>query len=122
MLSLTDDERVLYFTEISKLTGLPLDTLLSLYLLIGDDLYCVLALLQGRTVKFPNLKKLKPLSELSDKVRVLELKASSYKVSGQWKKTPDLEVGDIIELGGREIAIVLPVTMLLGHYYTILIQ
>lgn len=120
MLSIEDADILVSLTEYSQATDIPLDTLLALYLAIGKDIFLVFSLFQDRTIKFPKTKSLK--TSFNTNVRVLELSAKQYRVGGVWKKTLDLSVGDIIEVGSREIAIVLPVQEVLGHYYTLLVQ
>lgn len=119
-MTIEDSDLLVALTEYSQATGISLDTLFALYLAIGKDIFLVFSLFQDKTIKFPRTKNLK--SSFDTKVRVLELKAQQYKVNGKWKNTLDLSVGDIIEVGKREIAIVLPVQEVLGHYYTILVQ
>lgn len=101
-------------------SGIDLEVLLSIYLVIGEDIFFVFNLLQGQKVKFPYSKSLQ--KSFSKGIRMLELKANKYKVNGKWKPTSEIEVGDIIEIGSREIAVVLPVRELLGHYYTFLLK
>lgn len=119
-MELQDSDILVSLSEYSQATGVPLDTLLALYLVIGKDIFFVFSLFQGMTIKFPQTKKLK--SSFNTQVRVMELKAQRYKSNGKWKNTIDLTVGDIIEVGSKEIAIVLPVREVLGHYYTIIVQ
>lgn len=120
LVSIEDADLLVSLTEYSQTTGIPLDTLLALYLAIGKDIFLVFSLFQDRTIKFPKTKSLK--ASFNTNVRVLELSAKQYRVGGVWKKTLDLSVGDIIEVGSHEIAIVLPVQEVLGHYYTLLVQ
>lgn len=119
-MQIEDSDILIALSDYSQSTGIPLDTLYAMYLVIGKDIFLVFSLLQGMTIKFPHTKNFK--SSFGNKTRVLELKAQRYKVNGKWKNTLDLSVGDIIEVGSKEIAIVLPIQEVLGHYYTILVQ
>lgn len=110
-----DKNDITFLMAYAEASGMSLDFLLSLYLVIGEDLYFVLSLLQKQTITFPSLKPLK--KEFSTPLRFLELKSKRYRVQMGWKNVFDLEIGDIIDINGVDYPVLLPVREILGHYY-----
>jgi hypothetical protein len=54
---LNQDEKVSVLVKLAEPMGVTADEILALYLVIGDSIFFILDLFQGRTVSFPTLRK-----------------------------------------------------------------
>ena len=74
---------VSFLEKYASQSGIPIDTLLAIYLVIGDDLFFVLDLMQRRKVTCPSFRHLR--KEFRSNRTFYELKAKNYKIKVKGK-------------------------------------
>jgi hypothetical protein len=97
---LTQEEKVAVLVKLSDRLGLSAEDILAVYLVVGDGIFFLLDMLQGRTVTFPSLRVLRSTISGVGGYRVKSLDRSHYKVNGVEDFPSAIKRGDEFEVSG----------------------
>lgn len=93
--------------KIALANNLDIQDVLSIYLILGDDLFFVLSALSGKTVKFPTHNKLSEVGN-NQSIKIFECEEGDY------------VVGEIIESDVGLYKVIREPQSILNHYYCVI--
>lgn len=114
-INLSAEEKVKSLLDLSQSSGIDEDILLSLYILLEDNIFLLFDLLAGHLVRFPSKKKLN--SSFINQALLIELTQKSYKVGGVYKGCYLLQSGDEVIINSKSYTVVKEPVTILGHLY-----
>jgi hypothetical protein len=114
---LSQDEKVSALVKMAGPMGLSADEILALFLVVGDSLFFVLDLLQGKTVSFPTLRKYRSVFAGVNEYVIKRLKASHCLVNGVEDFVDRIKKGDEVTVSGKVFIALGPAQSILGEKY-----
>lgn len=117
-----DKTAVRVLTELSDKTGVSMDVLLSLYLIIGSDIFFMFDLFQGMFIHFPSDRSMHKVFNFSDSGKFVELVQKTYKVNGSYEGALLIEQGDMVIIKNVEYEVLIAPKEFLGHYYIYVVK
>lgn len=102
-INLSQEEKVKLFISLCPKMGLSMEEVLSLYLILGDRLFFLFDLLQGKSVKFPSMRSFHHGISSVGSIVVRKLSKYHYLVNGVDSYSNDIKGGDTVRLDGGEV-------------------
>jgi len=97
-LPLDADEKVDMLVHLSSSMGVSLDKLLALYVVVEDDIFFMLDLFQGETVKFPSVRVQRTALGRIGRCKVYRLSNETYCVNGAFIAPSGIKKGDLVDI------------------------
>lgn len=92
--------------KFASANGLDINDVLAMYLVIGDDLFFLMSVFSGKTIKVPFHKRLEEVGN-NDSIRIVECEEDDY------------VCGELIEIGKKLYRVTKEPQKILAHYYCI---
>lgn len=96
------EEKVKTLVRVSRQMSLSADEILALYLVLGDRIFFVFDLFQGKTVRFPSTRSFRQYVSASGTYRIQKLKRTNYAVNGGTVEREKIKRGDLVTVSGVE--------------------
>jgi hypothetical protein len=114
---LSPEEKVSVLVKLSGHLGLSAEDILAVYLVVGDGIFFLMDMLQGRTVTFPSLRVLRSAVAGVGGYHVKRLNKSHYEVNGVEDFPSVIKRGDVFVVSGDSYeALGSPQSILGGTY------
>jgi hypothetical protein len=97
---LTPEEKVNVLVKLSDKLGLSAEDILAVYIVLGDGIFFLMDILQGRTVSFPSLRVLRSAISGVGGYHVKRLNKSHYVVNGVEDFPSKIKRGDVFVASG----------------------
>jgi hypothetical protein len=97
---LTQEEKVDVLVRLSGQLGLSAEDILAVYLVLGDGVFFLMDILQGKTVSFPSLRVLRSAISGVGGYHVKRLNKSRYTVNGAEDFPSVIKRGDVFVVSG----------------------
>jgi hypothetical protein len=116
---LSQEEKVNVLVKISARLGLTVDEVLALYLVVGDGLFFILDLLQGKTVSFPSLRALRSSISKASEYQIKRLSKLHYLINGVEDFPSTIKRGDDFVVSGVTFSALGSPQSILGEMYVL---
>ena len=116
-IDLSQEEKVSFLVSLCSKMGLSADEILSMYLLIGDNIFFIFDLLQGKSVKFPSMRSFHRLLSSVSKIKYSKLSKLHYLINGVDAYREDIKRGDTVRVEGVDIVALSSPLVVFGETY-----
>jgi hypothetical protein len=117
LVDLDQKEKVSILVKVSSQMGLSADEILALYLVVGDGIFFILDLFQGRSVKFPSLRVFRHAVNTVGGYRLQKLKKPRYWVNGKEAGREEIRLRDEVRVDGVNLTALSSPQEILGETY-----
>jgi hypothetical protein len=114
---LSQEEKVNVLIKLSGQLGLSADEVLALYLVVGDGIFFILDLLQGKTVSFPSMRVFRSSISGAGGYLIKRLSKSHYVVNGVEDFPSKIKRGDSFVVSGKAFTALGSPQSILGETY-----
>jgi hypothetical protein len=97
----TEGEAIALLLQLSEKLKLTHEEILSLYMVLGSGIFCMLDTFQGKTVKFPAMGTVRSLANKLGGCFVVEIPGIDIMLNGVIAPKIMLEAGDIVNINGK---------------------
>ena len=102
-IDLSPDNKVQILISLCPKMGISMEEILSLYLVLGDRVFFLFDMFQGKSIKFPSMRSFHhAISGLSN-VSVKKLKKYHYLINGVDSYSHDIKPGDVVHVEGVDV-------------------
>ena len=116
-IDLSQEEKVDLLLFLSRGMGVSSDEILALYLLLGDRIFFLFDLLQGKKVKVPSVRNLQNALSALGGFKIQKLRKDHYLVNGVQSYRKDIRRGDVVSVSGMDLVALGQPQIILGEYY-----
>jgi hypothetical protein len=114
---LNQEEKVDVLVRLSGQLGLSAEDVLAVYLVLGDSIFFLMDMLQGKTVSFPSLRVLRSAISGVGGYHVKRLNKSHYVVNGVEGFPSEIKRGDVFVVSGDSYEALGSAQSILGGLY-----
>ena len=102
-IDLTQEEKVRLLVSSCSKMGVSAEEILSLYLVLGDGIFFLFDLFQGKSIKFPSMRSFHHIVSFVNDFKVKKLKKYHYLINGVDAYSNGIKRGDVVHVEGVDV-------------------
>jgi len=102
-IDLKNEEKINLLVFLSGKMGISAEEIFSLYLILGDKIFFLFDLFQGKSVKFPSMRSFHQVLSLVDDFKLVKLKKFHYLINGVDSYRDGIKRGDVVRVEGNDV-------------------